>query len=209
MADVKILVRGRKNQYYMGRPAGGICSSVLIIDGSRKVLVDPGGLTASRRLVPSQLAALGIKPGDIDMLINTHLHFDHCESNYLFRGKPLVVHEKSIEQAKKDYWPEFVQACVDIMDVKKVSSDTKLSDDIELVETFGHTSGDLSVVVKTEEGIVVIAGDAITDKEDYLRGEPDPDLHVTDKVIWKESLERIIRLSPKMIIPGHGQEFKM
>jgi glyoxylase-like metal-dependent hydrolase (beta-lactamase superfamily II) len=63
---------------------------LLIRAGGKRILVETGGgdkwnakqnaiylFDASGRL-PERLAALGVKPEEIDIVINTHLHFDHC-----------------------------------------------------------------------------------------------------------------------------------
>jgi glyoxylase-like metal-dependent hydrolase (beta-lactamase superfamily II) len=66
-------------------------NSLLIRTGKQNVLVETGmGNKLSERMVkfygqPAQLltnlAAAGIAPKDIDIVINTHLHFDHCGWN--------------------------------------------------------------------------------------------------------------------------------
>jgi glyoxylase-like metal-dependent hydrolase (beta-lactamase superfamily II) len=71
-------------------------NSLLIRTGKQTVLVETGmGNKLSERMVKfygqpakllANLAALGVAPDDIDIVINTHLHFDHCGWNTL-RGK--------------------------------------------------------------------------------------------------------------------------
>jgi glyoxylase-like metal-dependent hydrolase (beta-lactamase superfamily II) len=71
-------------------------NSLLIRTGTQNVLVETGmGNKLSDRMIkfygqPAQLlanlAAAGIAPEDIDVVINTHLHFDHCGWNTV-RGK--------------------------------------------------------------------------------------------------------------------------
>jgi glyoxylase-like metal-dependent hydrolase (beta-lactamase superfamily II) len=71
-------------------------NSLLIRTGNKTVLVETGmGNKLSERMVkfygqPAQLltnlAAGGVAPEDIDVVINTHLHFDHCGWNTV-RGK--------------------------------------------------------------------------------------------------------------------------
>jgi len=50
--------------------------------------------------VVPQLARLGIKPGDIDRIIQSHLHIDHVGGNKYFPDATIVVHEKEYEAAK-------------------------------------------------------------------------------------------------------------
>jgi glyoxylase-like metal-dependent hydrolase (beta-lactamase superfamily II) len=66
-------------------------NSLLIRTGSKTVLVETGmGNKLSERMIKfygqpakllTSLAAAGIAPDDIDIVINTHLHFDHCGWN--------------------------------------------------------------------------------------------------------------------------------
>jgi len=42
---------------------------------------------------------------DIDIVVNTHLHFDHCGGNHLFAGRPIYVQRRELDDArsKDDY----------------------------------------------------------------------------------------------------------
>jgi N-acyl homoserine lactone hydrolase len=44
----------------------------------------------------------------IDIVVNTHLHADHCGGNHLFAGKPIYVQRRELDDArsKDDYTPE-------------------------------------------------------------------------------------------------------
>ena len=76
-------------------------NSLLIRTGDRNVLVETGmGSKLSDRMIkvhgqPAQLldklAAAGVAPEDIDIVINTHLHFDHCGWNTIRKGDQVVA----------------------------------------------------------------------------------------------------------------------
>ena len=36
----------------------------------------------------------------VDIVVNTHLHFDHCGGNHLFAGKPIYVQRRELEDAR-------------------------------------------------------------------------------------------------------------
>src|SRR6187401_3438952 len=40
--------------------------------------------------------------GDIDIVANTHLHFDHCGGNRLFAGKPIYVQRQELDDARSE-----------------------------------------------------------------------------------------------------------
>lgn len=96
----------------------------------------------------------------VDLVVNTHLHFDHCGGNHFFRGRPIHVQRAELEDARTldDYT---IREWVDAPGVEYVPVDGELEllPGIRLLPAPGHTRGSQIVVVDTEEGRVVIAGD--------------------------------------------------
>ena len=39
----------------------------------------------------------------IDIVVNTHLHFDHCGGNHLFAGKPIFVQQPELDNARGEF----------------------------------------------------------------------------------------------------------
>jgi len=76
-------------------------NSLLVRTGRKNILIETGiGNKLPDRLVqifkqPAQLLddlhAAGVAPEDIDIVINTHLHFDHCGWNTVRRGDQIVA----------------------------------------------------------------------------------------------------------------------
>jgi N-acyl homoserine lactone hydrolase len=96
----------------------------------------------------------------VDIVVNTHLHFDHCGGNHLFAGRPIHVQRQELEDARNedDYTiPEWVDPPG--VQYVPVDGDVELLPGVRLVATPGHTRGSQVVVVATEDGPVVIAGD--------------------------------------------------
>ena len=98
-------------------------------------------------------------PRDVTCVINTHLHFDHCGGNRLFAGTPIYVQRREREEARaEDYtipeWVEFEGATYVELD-----GEQELLPGVRVVPTPGHTPGHQSVLVETEDGLVVVAGD--------------------------------------------------
>ncbi|MGO4596929.1 N-acyl homoserine lactonase family protein [Terrabacter sp. 2RAF25] len=96
----------------------------------------------------------------IDVVVNTHLHFDHCGGNHLFTGKPVYVQRTELDDAlsQADYTiPEWVEAPG--IHYVPVDGTHELLPGIRLVSTPGHTRGSQVVVVETEGRSIVIAGD--------------------------------------------------
>jgi N-acyl homoserine lactone hydrolase len=111
------------------------------------------------RLTPLSEQA-GFDLAGIDVVVNTHLHFDHCGGNHLFPGKPVYVQRVELEDARSqdDYT---IREWVEAPGVQYVPVDgtLELLPGIRLVPTPGHTRGSQVVVVETGDRSIVIAGD--------------------------------------------------
>ncbi len=98
--------------------------------------------------------------GSVDMVVNTHLHFDHCGGNHLFAGKPIYVQRRELDDARtqEDYTiPEWVDPPG--VTYVPVDGEHELLPGIRLVPAPGHTAGSQIVVIDAGEAPTVIAGD--------------------------------------------------
>jgi N-acyl homoserine lactone hydrolase len=96
----------------------------------------------------------------IDLVVNTHLHFDHSGGNHLFTSQPVYVQRQELEDAlhQDDYT---IREWVDAPGVRYVPVDGELEllPGIRLVPAPGHTRGTQVVVVETGGRPAVIGGD--------------------------------------------------
>jgi N-acyl homoserine lactone hydrolase len=97
----------------------------------------------------------------VAVVVNTHLHFDHCGGNRLFAGR-LPIHVQRIEledaRADDDYT---IREWVDFPEGAYVEHDgeAEILPGVRLVPAPGHTRGHQIVVAETDEGAVVLGGD--------------------------------------------------
>jgi N-acyl homoserine lactone hydrolase len=131
-----------------------------------RVLVDTGMtqlhplvMDMDPRLTP--LSAQGdFDAAGIDLVINTHLHFDHCGGNHLFPGRPVYVQRQELHDARThdDYTiREWVEAPG--VRYEPVDGEVELLPGLRLVPAPGHTPGSQVVVVERAGGPVVVCGD--------------------------------------------------
>jgi N-acyl homoserine lactone hydrolase len=98
--------------------------------------------------------------GSVDVVVNTHLHFDHCGGNHLFAGKPTYVQRQELDDARNqdDYTiPEWVDPPG--MNYIPVDGELELLPGVRLLPAPGHTRGSQIVVVDGAGGPTIIAGD--------------------------------------------------
>lgn len=62
-------------------PFGPVWTGVILIRGEKTVMIDSSHETPDLHLLPA-LDALGVKPGDVDWLLNTHVHGDHIGGHH-------------------------------------------------------------------------------------------------------------------------------
>jgi len=130
-----------------------------------RILVDTGmtelhDAVADMDPILSPLTEHPIDLATIDLVVNTHLHFDHCGGNHLFAGTPIHVQRQELDDAlhEDDYTiREWVQAPG--LRYVQHDGDDELLPGVRVVATPGHTRGSQVVVVELDDGPVVIAGD--------------------------------------------------
>ena len=159
-----------------------------------------------RRPVADHLSALKIAPDDVTLVINTHLHFDHCGDNRLFPGTPTLVQRAEYEAAQEPAytvpdWVTFPDACFQLLD-----GETEVLPDLTIVPTPGHTPGHQSLLVDTGEGRIIIAGQAAYTANEFARPEePHPRglAGAWDRERCLESLQRLSSLHPRRVYFSH------
>ena len=106
------------------------------------------------------LATLNLTPEDIDVIIHTHLHNDHCENDYKCRNADLYVQRVEYEFMKAPhpidhrYYPDIL----DDVNVVPVDGNANLFDGIDVLWTPGHTVGGQTIAVNTAGGKAMITG---------------------------------------------------
>jgi glyoxylase-like metal-dependent hydrolase (beta-lactamase superfamily II) len=145
-------------------------NSLLVRTGKHTVLIETGiGPKLDERMLRiyshqpklmESLAAAGVAPDDIDVVINTHLHFDHCGGNHLFAGRPIYVQRRELDDAlSEDGYTirEWVEAPG--VRYEPVDGELELLPGLRLIPAPGHTRGLQVVVVETGGRPVVVGGD--------------------------------------------------
>ena len=182
----------------------------IIQNKKRTVLVDTGfsreGGEARQRTflldLPATYASLGVDPSTSPPVIITHAHYDHtgnidyfptspvflAESEYQFwtgKNKAHAQFHHSIEE--RDL--EVITQAFDQGRVTLFTGSHQVAPGIEVIQVGGHTPGQSVVKVKTSDGVVLLASDAVHYYEEYERGMPFA--HVANLVDMYDAFDRI------------------
>jgi len=207
---------------YFGEVYEAALKPLLIISEGEKILVDTGiGQLPEKHArfhkiirkpgegLEAQLKALGIRPEEIDIVVNTHLHFDHCGNNALFKNAKFYVQVGELRYAyapdrfmKNAYVREFFDLEVDYVPVR---GRYKLTEHVTLIPTPGHTPGHQSVVVELPDGRnVVYCGDAATLRECIERRNIPGVLWRSDAAL--RSIDKLRAIKNAIYVYAHDNE---
>ncbi|RFS83436.1 N-acyl homoserine lactonase family protein [Actinomadura spongiicola] len=126
---------------------------------------------APEELPETALRECGVDPDDVDYVVNTHLHWDHCSNNALFRNARILVGRRELEYAihplplhERAYekLPGLQAPWMSAWDrTEAVSHEQEICPGVTVVPLPGHTPGSQGVLVETDAGRFLLAGDAI------------------------------------------------
>ncbi len=169
------------------------------VGGPDEVLAD---WRVVNRSAAEALAEIGLTPGDIGLVINTHLHFDHCGQNAIFKHAPFYVQRAELSRARRESpelcdWFDFQNAKFELVD-----GDAEVLPGLAVIATPGHTAGHQCVIVQSADGEsdLLIGDAAYTPRQ--LAGPPAdrlPPGQASDPVAWRESLHRIRSAGPSRV----------
>jgi len=149
------------------------------------------------------LAEHDLSPADVRIVINSHLHFDHCGQNAVFKHAPFYVQRSELDRARSEKsdvseWFDFAGARFEL-----VNGDAQIAEGVRVVATPGHTVGHQSVIVDTPDGGAVMIGDAAYTADIYQAADK-ADLsswrgQYSDREAWSHSLHRLHGMQPHTV----------
>jgi glyoxylase-like metal-dependent hydrolase (beta-lactamase superfamily II) len=187
--------------------------------GGHKILVDTG---MEEFMVPAgaeeetglkimefedALASVDLKPEDVDIVIQTHLHNDHCENTYKCTNARVYV-----QQAELDFFNEphpidhrYYSDLLDESEVVALVGEVEIVPGVRVIPTPGHTPGGQSVAVETDKGTAVITGFCCNGNNFPSVGPAvTPGVHI-NAIEAYESVQRVKELAD-ILIPIHDTE---
>jgi glyoxylase-like metal-dependent hydrolase (beta-lactamase superfamily II) len=205
-----------------GREAIAPMWSLAVWNDEHKVLIDTGyhdvdwvtkncersEQTESEQIINALRSGPGWAPDDIDTVINTHLHYDHCGNNRLFTRAKFHVSSTEwefafnpLESQKRIYLESlFDYSAVNYFNWKFFDGETEILPGIMVFPTPGHTPGHHSVLIDTDDGPLCFAGDAVNLLINITQNIP-PQISYSNVQVFQTIKE--IKRRANRIIPGH------
>ena len=163
-------------------------SVTLVRVGDRSIVVDTGSPRVKLKLVEA-LKSQNLAAADVDFVINTHMHVDHCGCNELFQNAMFIAH--SLESPPAHY--------------QKISGEMTLMPGVAVLPTPGHCAGAISVFV-TADRKYAICGDALPTRDNFLKHVP-PSVNTNPRLALK-SMDMITSWAD-VVVPGHDASFEV
>jgi glyoxylase-like metal-dependent hydrolase (beta-lactamase superfamily II) len=172
-------------QHDYGKPYTIPIYSWYLEGGDTKILIDTGEMnpiqSADRQksiggqiyTFEEGLKRWGIAPEDINIVIHTHLHSDHCENDYKCTNAEFYIHEKELHRIHNPhpldfrYVEDYIEEIEENGQINILSASTEILPGIAVVHTPAHTEGGLTVLVDTPKGKAAVTGFCIIKENLY------------------------------------------
>jgi glyoxylase-like metal-dependent hydrolase (beta-lactamase superfamily II) len=190
--EVKVLKPGYA--IWLGPTQQRADGTITLIKGPKNVIVDTGS-PWDREFILKALKKERVRPDGISFVVCTHGHSDHIGNNNLFPNAIFIV---SYDVCKGDLYTfhDFASG-----------QPYKIDDQVEVIPTPGHTKQDISVIVRTPQGVVAIVGDLFENEND-----------IENENLWRSFSEfpeqqeinrkKVLEIAD-FIVPGHGNIFRV
>jgi N-acyl homoserine lactone hydrolase len=189
-----------------GRTAGMVAfPNTLLVRGERDYLVDPGLIMQGAPLIGA-LGELGVDPNEVKDVILTHLHFDHAEGLAAWPMRRTYVHKLETEAP----YAQIVAGMLEMANLEVLDGEEgEIEPGLRWIRTPGHSDGLISLLVDTDEGLVVIASDCVGPLPEYFDEMDLPEDFGPEREELLRQWKRIRELDPAVVIPGHNPPVKL
>jgi glyoxylase-like metal-dependent hydrolase (beta-lactamase superfamily II) len=161
-------------------------NSLVVRSEGKCILIDTGVGTKETRapgamgiegsgLLLEKLAAAGVQPGDVDIVVNTHLHFDHCGGNTLSKeGRPVPAFPRARyfiqkgeweaasqpnERTRGTYLAENFEPLEEARQVELISGEIEAVKGVRIVPAPGHTEDHCVIELESEDEFALYVGE--------------------------------------------------
>jgi glyoxylase-like metal-dependent hydrolase (beta-lactamase superfamily II) len=176
-----------KSTFQPSHPVGLQINTILVNTGDKLVLIDAGcGVDKFQNTngkLLGHLASAGYAPGDIDMILFTHFHFDHLwgisdskNASLLFPSAEFVASEAEVafwsdpglpSKVSAKQQPLVTQTNLKLASprLRQIKAGAEVAPGVTTFDTAGHTPGHMSVHISSGREEMLLTGDVVADPE--------------------------------------------
>jgi N-acyl homoserine lactone hydrolase len=153
------------------------------------------------------LGAHGVSLGEIDVIVNCHLHFDHCGGNPLLAGTPVVCQRRELAAAQAGNYT--MEHLIDHPGIRYdlLDGEAEIWPGVHVIPTPGHVDGHQSLVAECEDGSIVLAGQshetASAWSADALAAYATTLGHAEPLPVAPAWIERLLAFDPRRVFFAH------
>ena len=160
------------------------------------------------------LAQMELSPDDIDVLVLSHLHFDHAANAKMFdNGKTKILTSQAELDGVKDLEGYNVGAHLlsdyEGLEIGGIKGDEEIAPGVSVIQTPGHTWGTMSLMVDLpKDGTKIFTSDAVYMSDSW--GPPAVGAAIVwNNLLWLESVEKLRRIAQDKnaeVFFGHDED---
>jgi hydroxyacylglutathione hydrolase len=207
----------------------GMVNAFLLKRADGKAILIDCGVPGSDKAILQAMSDAGIQNKDLELIIITHGHTDHMGASSVLRdatGAKTMIHTLDADIIRTGKSPKLypinttgrifnffnklgsgmIKGFQPYEPELVIEGETSLHEfgvDGKIIETPGHTEGSISVLLDDGSAFV---GDLIMGGM-FGKGNPGLPMHVKNMEEEKNSIQKVLSLSPKIIYTGHGGPF--
>ena len=209
MPTVEVLAQG----FMTATSEGGLAyCGVNLIRGEHLTVVDVGYMSR-RELLVERLAAIGVRPEEVQRVVLTHAHWDHSLNLPYFPNAEVFLLADEYEYSQHPHpgdWatPAFIGDLLNrAKQIHQLRDGDELEAGVRVMAVPGHSPGSMAVRVENSEGIVGLVGDALPGRAAALLPTPTARIIFWDEAEAERSARRILDTCT-LVFPGHDRPFR-
>jgi N-acyl homoserine lactone hydrolase len=142
---------------------------------------------------------------DVHLVVNCHLHFDHCGGNPLLLGRRVVTQRTELATARAGGYT--FEELLEGATYEELDGEAEVLPGVHVIPTPGHTDGHQSVAVVCDDGSIVLAGQAHDQASqwsaDVLAAEATQRGHEEPLPAYPAWLDRLRAFDPRRVVFAH------
>ncbi len=173
-----------------------LSSNIYFLEWEKKIIIDTGD-RADQKLVKTFLSKV-VDFSEVEIVIFTHLHYDHVGNFDIFKKAKYYASSKSIESFNND--PAGTVLKEDIAEKLKSIHMSEIPDKLlglEIISTPGHTGG--SICLWSPKYEILFSGDTLFFNKNIGR----VDLPTSEPTEMRQTLIKLLGYNFKKLCPGH------